>query len=202
MALKELSVPIDVSVVPADVRALLLDADERIDRHIHDQSANSPFGFVPSDFERVYAALWHINEYRLAPGPTLIEWGSGFGIVAAMATGLDFEAYGIEIDHGLVEAAEAFSADHERPAVFARGSFIPTDCEELTDAIPDSNWLTTGPSGYPELGLEPDDFDVVYVYPWPGEEDVVSGLFEHISAEGTLLVTYHGMEDIRVRRKT
>ena len=55
---------------------------------------------------------------------------------------------------------------------------------------------------YEEIGLDPDDFDVVFTYPWPHEEEVVFRLFERFTAPGAILVTFHGADDIRLRRKT
>ena len=36
------------------------------------------------------------------------------------------------------------------------------------------------------------DFDLVYVYPWPAERDVVAYLFREFARAGTLLLVYHG----------
>ena len=47
----------------------------------------------------------------------------------------------------------------------------------------------------------PDDFDVIFAYPWPGEEDVIMQLFDRYAAVGALLLTYHGIEELRIRRK-
>ena len=52
-----------------------------------------------------------------------------------------------------------------------------------------------------ELDLEPDDFDVVFAYPWPGEEQVIFDLFADTAAVGSLLLTYHGMDGVRLQRK-
>lgn len=63
-------------------------------------------------------------------------------------------------------------------------------------------WLDTdAPSAYDDLGVDVDDFDVLFAYPWPGEEDVVVDLFERYAAVGALLVTYQGVEAVHVRRK-
>jgi hypothetical protein len=49
--------------------------------------------------------------------------------------------------------------------------------------------------------LDPDDFDVVFAYPWPGEEQVIFDLFAGSTAVGALLLTYHGLEGLRLHRK-
>ena len=54
----------------------------------------------------------------------------------------------------------------------------PTASCRASTGPDDVAWLTTtGPDGYDELELEPDDFDVVFAYPWPGEEQVIFDLF-------------------------
>ena len=50
--------------------------------------------------------------------------------------------------------------------------------------------------------LDPDEVDAVYVYPWPDEERAVSDIFERYAAPGAVLLTYHGGEEFRLRRKT
>ena len=201
MALEDVDIIIDPEVVPEDVQAFLGEADERIDAFVADQSKRVPLGFVPSDFPRVYAALSTIVEQGLAPGSSLLEWGSGFGVVACMATWLDLDPHGIEIVPELVEASEKLAEDFELPAQFHLGSFVPSDGEELTDAVPDSHWLEAGRAAYTDIGLDIDDFDIVFAYPWPGEEGVTAALFERYGQDGALLVTYHGYEGIRVRRR-
>ncbi len=53
-----------------------------------------------------------------------------------------------------------------------------------------------------ELGLEPTDFDLIFAYPWPGEEQVIYDLFDRFAAAGAVLITYHGVQGMRVQRKT
>ena len=67
----------------------------------------------------------------------------------------------------------------------------------------DFAWLSTvGGSGYEELGLGPDDFDIIFAYPWPDEERLTGALFERYARAGAVLLTYHGGDDLRLRRKT
>ena len=53
-----------------------------------------------------------------------------------------------------------------------------------------------------ELGLDPDDFAVIFAYPWPDEEQVTAGLFQRYAAPGAVLLTHHGGAEFRLRRKT
>ncbi len=45
------------------------------------------------------------------------------------------------------------------------------------------------------------EFDVVFAYPWPDEEELTAQLFEQFARPGALLVSYHNDEDVTVRRK-
>jgi hypothetical protein len=51
------------------------------------------------------------------------------------------------------------------------------------------------------LQLDPDDFDIIFAYPWPGEEQVIFDLFADNAAVGALLLTYLGQEGLRLQRK-
>ena len=54
---------------------------------------------------------------------------------------------------------------------------------------------------YFELGLEVHDFDVVFVFPWPNDEQLMTSLFESFAADGALLLTYNELDGVRLRRK-
>jgi hypothetical protein len=137
-----------------------------------------------------------------APGDLFCEWGSGFGVVACLAAMLGFESCGIEIEGELVDAARALADDFGLSVEFIRGSFIPEGSDVCPDPDDGFAWLTTHDGGtQEELGLVPADFDTVFAYPWPDEERVVGELFERHAAVGAVLLTYHGNDVLRVRRK-
>ena len=192
----------EAAPLPEPVDALIRDAAARIDRFVEARTDDPIFGFVPSDFAAVYRVLWTIRSRRLAPGDAFLEWGSGFGVVALLAASLGFEATGIEIEPALVAEARRLAADHGLPVEFHEGSFLPAGAEPLADRTEEFAWLDVdGESAYEEMGLDPDDFDVIFAYPWPGEEHVVVDLFDACAATGALLVTYEGVEAVRVQRK-
>jgi hypothetical protein len=188
--------------LPADVAAFLREAERRLRRV---QSAQHSAAFVPSDFVGAYRALRALSERGLARGAFFCEWGSGLGVVACLAALLDFDACGIEIEPALVAAAQRLARDFELPAQFACGSFIPAGAiaEVSTDSA--FAWLTTDstepiddPDGF---GLDVDDFDVIFAYPWPDEEHFTAALFERYAAPGALLLTHHSTCEFRLRRK-
>jgi hypothetical protein len=116
--LVDIDISINGSVLPDDVVAFLREADLRVSQFVR----NSPIrvtGFVPSDFVTVYHSLRAITEANLAPGTSLCEWGSGFGVVASLAAMLEFKACGIEIERGLVDASRKLADDFGLPVEFA-----------------------------------------------------------------------------------
>jgi hypothetical protein len=201
MRLIEIELELPDVAIPANMAKLLAAAQRQIaalDRDVQPALA----AFVPSDFELVYRAIYAIQSGRLATGRRFIEWGSGLGVVACLAEWAGFDAVGIEIEPRLAGMAERLAAEHGVRAQFACGSFIPRGQEVRFDRLADVAWLSTdGPDGYEELNLEPDDFDVVFAYPWPGEEQVIFDLFADVAAVGALLLSYHGQEGVRLQRK-
>lgn len=198
MPLVDLEVPFAQAAPPGDVRSFLREAERRIERF---QRHSRIPAFVPSDFARTYAVLRTLAEADLAPGNLFCEWGSGFGVVTCLAAMLDFDACGIEIEAELVEAAQELAADFDLPVEFMHGSFVPQGGEAFLDNGDGFGWLTTEENEAQELDLEPEDFDVIFAYPWPDEEQVTGDLFERFGRAGAVLVTHHGCEDFRVRRK-
>ncbi|HEY2837576.1 MAG TPA: hypothetical protein VGJ26_00390 [Pirellulales bacterium] len=187
--------------LPSGVATLLADAKRRLNDFDAKYQASFP-AFVPSDFEKAYRALGWIHDTHLATGRRFLEWGSGIGAVTCLAALAGFDAIGIEIERPLVEIAESLAADHGLDAEFALGSYVPEGAEHLVEVLGEVTWLRTdGPDSYADLELEPDDFDVIFAYPWPGEEQVIFDLFLHTAAIGALLLTYHSQDGLRLNRK-
>lgn len=202
MRLKELDLDVPEAPLPGRVAALLADADGRIERFTQDRRDSPIAAFVPSDFVMAWHALRHIEALNLAPGRRFVEWGSGAGVVTCLAALAGFDACGIEIEPDLVDLAEGLALDHGIEAQFARGTFVPDSFQDQIVEQRSINWLRSdGDNGYEELGLDLDDFDVCFAYPWPGEEDMIFDLFELHAAEGSLLLTYHGVELLLTHRK-
>jgi SAM-dependent methyltransferase len=187
--------------VPTAVADLLSEAQLRLQQYDAEFQASIP-AFVPSEFEQVYRALAWIHEAQLAAGRRFLEWGSGIGVVACLAAEVGFDSIGIEIESALVEIAESIAAAHGIDVEFACGSYVPQGAEPLVDTAGEVTWLRTdGPDGYADLDLEPEDFDLIYAYPWPGEEQVIFDLFESCASVGALLLTFHSQDGLRLQRK-
>lgn len=202
MSLIDLDVALVEASPPRPIQELIEEAHRRIDRFLIRRAKEPVAGFVASDFELAYAALETTLQLELATGRKFCEWGSGFGVVAAMASLLGFDACGMEVDEELVNEARQLAGDFGADVDFVQGSLIPEGADVALDANEDFHWLdSTADGGYDELQLDVDDFDVIYAYPWPGEEQVIEQIFDRHAAVGAILVTFHGSADLRLFRK-
>lgn len=206
MPLVEIEISNHGSVLPDEIDRFLREADMRVSQFLENNPRRAS-SFIPSDFKTVYHALQAITDENLAPGDMMCEWGSGFGVVASLASMLEYTACGIEVDQDLVDAARRLADDFGLPVEFALGSFIPSGAELIAEeAYVENNaeysWLITdAEDGYDELQCSLEDFDLVFSYPWPGEDYLIANLFEKHAAEGALLLTYDYPETMRLRRK-
>jgi hypothetical protein len=143
---------------------------DRFDREVRERNWHP---FVPGDYGGILQTLL---EFR-APGVKFLEWGSATGVVVVMADLLGLDAYGIELDGGLVAIARGLAERYESRARFVAGSFLPTGYR-WRPKTGDGRLGTIGQgvSAYAELGHGLDDFDVVYAYPWNGEEPMMLDL--------------------------
>ena len=143
--------------------------------------------FVAADYDSVRATLMSLRK----PGRRFLEWGSATGVITIMADLLGFDACGIELDASLVGVARELATRWESNARFAAGSFLPLGWQWRNargDGRPGTIGL--GPSGYLELGRALDDFDVVYGYPWMGEEPMMLDLMRSHGRDDALLVLH------------
>lgn len=152
--------------------------------------------FVPADYDVVLDALLALR----APGQRFLEWGSATGVITIMADLLGYEAYGIELDADLVETARALARKYGSGARFAAGSFLPGGYRyRPRNGDGRLGTIGDGESGYRELGVPLDDFDIVYGYPWGGEEPMMLDLMRAYGGRDARLLILGGNE-IRVYR--
>lgn len=202
MTLIRLDLPTDLPPAPPKAAAFIADAQARIEQFIQSRLNDPIHSFVPSDFPLVYGALHHVADAHLAPGPLFCEWGSGAGVVTCLAAMTGFEACGIEVESDLVDLAVAMARRHHVRAGFCLGNFVPHDGQDIAAQTDEFEWLAVGGRDpYDEMDLEISDFDLIFAYPWPGEERVIERLFDRFAADGALLMTYNGQEGIRLFRK-
>ena len=54
---------------------------------------------------------------------------------------------------------------------------------------------------YQQLDAEIADFDLIFAFPWPNDEELTARMFERFGADGALLLTYCEQDSVRLRRK-
>ncbi|TVR59535.1 MAG: class I SAM-dependent methyltransferase [Gemmatimonadales bacterium] len=166
---------------------------DRFDNEIRQKDFHA---FVAADYPVVLATLVALR----APGQRFLEWGSATGIITIMADLLGFEAYGIEIDPSLAGQARELARLHGSQARFITGSFLPTGYRwRQAGGDERLGTIATGESGYLKMGMPLEEFDVIFGYPWPGEEGLMLDLMRvHGRADATLLIhTPAGMKVYR-----
>jgi len=202
MPLVRLSLPNALPPVPPGVARFIVDAQSRIDSFIESHLTEPIHSFVPSDFSFVYGALRYVADKHLAAGPLFCEWGSGAGVVTCLAAMVGFDACGIEFETDLVELSIRLARHYHLRAGFCRGNFVPRGGQKIAEEVSEFEWLAIGgPDPYDQMDLEIDDFDMIFAYPWPGEERVIERLFDRFASDGALLMTYNGAEGVRLFRR-
>jgi hypothetical protein len=190
------------AALPAAVRSFLASAHRRIDAWFARPEYRGAHGFIPSDYELVWRTLSGLRRDQ-PDARHLLEWGSGFGVVVGLGALLGFEASGIEVDRGLVAASRELLAEHRLRATIAEGSFVPEDLvakDRLADA--ETRTVLDAADAYDDLRADLQDFDVVFAYPWPTEEELYCDVFARGADHGAVLLTYSRAEGMRAYRKT
>jgi hypothetical protein len=147
-----------------------------------------PFhGYVSADYMAVYESLSRLRGSVIS----VLEWGSGLGVVTIMASRMGFEAYGIESEASLVSHSESLAISYGSKARFAQGSFIPN--EFVCDPSKGSEVVRTDTntaSAYDEFDLQLNHFDLVYAYPWPKEQTLYRNIMQDCGRKDAMLLTY------------
>lgn len=143
--------------------------------------------FVPADYSRVERVLVPLR----GSGLRFLEWGSAMGVITIMADLLGFEAYGIEIDPELAATAVDLARQYRSGARFATGSYLPTGYRwKSPTGDRRLGTIGRGPSGYIALNHPLEDFDLVFAYPWSGEEPVMHDVMRSYGRKDAFLLLY------------
>jgi hypothetical protein len=141
--------------------------------------------FIPANYEGILAGLQTLR----GPGLRFLEWGSATGVITILADLLGFEAYGIELDPRLVEVARSLARRHGSKARFEAGSLFPNGYRFRGIAGDRrTGTLGDGEAAYARLGHALTEFDVVYGYPWFGEEAVMHDLMDRYGSRDAWLM--------------
>ncbi len=209
MALEEINLDEMSREVPEDITAFLARAEEHIDAHF-DAGKNRRYPqFIPCDSALLYSVISYLKDAGHVSGEVFCEWGSGIGVGVCLAAKLGYEAYGIEIEDELVEAAEVLADEVAVEGVtFLAISYIPEGLDSYSGVGGDeivaesSTFLGEGDRVYYE-GMDCDlsEVDLFFVYPWPSEHEFMAELFDTIASEGAVLIAYYGDGEICAYRK-
>jgi SAM-dependent methyltransferase len=187
--------------IPADVRNWIVEGRQRVQRFQDVWDRRQIEQFVACDYELVYQSLDWIVQQRLATGRRFLEWGCGFATVCGLAAQLGFDVVGIEAEHELLQHGRSLIEDWGQPAELVHGNFLPRGSEVMADdpTLPSLGHPLLDP--YADIGLEVDDFAIVFAYPWPGEEEFLAQVFDRYAAIDALFLHYCGPYDMRLLRK-
>lgn len=150
-----------------------------------------------SDAVAFSAGLKTLRRHQCLRGRRFCEWGSGIGLMTALAALEGFDAVGIEAEPVLVNAAQKAFPQAVRGPRFMEGSFVPVAAAErfrVVGTYGATVWEPSlDPDPYAALGLDCAEIDLVYAYPWPREIPLYETLFAQCASPGALLWLYvHG----------
>ena len=200
LKLRPMEVDLDSDPLPAAPAAFIADAEARISKFLDEHEHAQKVGFFPSDYETAYRVLRAVREIDREVR-SFCEWGSGFGVVAGLAASLGYESCGIEIDRRLIETSRKLLADYKLPVEILEGSFVPDEySEDEEESDCDTRTVMSGARGNDEVDVEIRDFDVVFAFPWPTEEELFRDMFARFASVGSILITFQFSEGAKVHR--
>lgn len=154
--------------------------------------------YVHADWAEVVPALRRLRDACT----TFLECGSGLGVVTIVADLLGYDAYGIELDPWLFEQSQLLAERFGAQPTWAQGSFVPEGARD--DVAHDSaDFLTIrdGEPAYDELGMTLADFDLVYAFPWPGEEERFLDLAREHARRDAYVLLYGAADGYQLFRR-
>jgi hypothetical protein len=184
---RPLSVDLSKTLDPAlrrTITALIDDGYEIWERFDAEVRQKEWHPFVPFDYENALRMLLEIG-----PGPQkFLEWGSGTGVITIMADLLGFDAHGIELDGRLVKSGQELAQKYGSKARLVEGSFLPAGYRWRGNGDDRMGTIGEGRSGYLELGMPLESFDVVFGYPWDGEAPLMRDVMKQYGRADARLI--------------
>ena len=193
---------VDTTPIPTELAARITSARNEIEAFQDRWDCPQIEQFVAADYPLVYQCLnWTLQSQTLL-GQRFLEWGSGFSIVSAIAAEMGLNAFGIEAERDLLAMGRKTIQTWNVSVELVEGNFLPPGAALLADDPMLPSLSHEVADGYAKIGLELDDFAMVYAYPWPGEDDFHEFVFDRYAASGALLMLFCGPNDVRLWRKT
>jgi len=192
---------VDQTPVPQSIERLIGEARARIETFQDRWDQPQMEQFVAADYRHVYQSIHWTLQTQLLIGRRFLEWGCGFAVVSALAATFDLEVIGIEAEGDLLRQGRHTIATWDAAVELVHGNFLPDRAESLAadPTLPSIGHVVA--SAYEAIGLDLDDFALVYSYPWPGEDNFHEAVFDRYGARGALLMMFCGPNDIRMCRK-
>jgi len=204
MSLQEIPLaPLPDVDLPKAVADLIGEADRRMDAFYEAGLGRRYPKFIPSDPKVVHAAIARLIGEGHLRGSVFCEWGCGYAIASGIAALLGLESHGIEIEEELALNAARLMADLRIPVEILKTDYLPDGFDE-SDGVGGKDLISPGetmaPGGFvspPEYdGLDPAEVDLFFVYPWPGQEQMMMDLFEAVATDGAILLLYLGEGEV------
>ena len=202
--LTQIQIPssVDTTPIPTELATRITSARNEIEAFQDRWDCPQIEQFVAADYPLVYQCLnWTLQSQTLL-GQRFLEWGSGFSIVSAIAAEMGLNAFGIEAERDLLAMGRKTIQTWNVSVELVEGNFLPPGAAQLSDDPMLPSLSHEVADGYAKIGLELDDFAMVYAYPWPGEDDFHEFVFDRYAASGALLMLFCGPNDVRLWRKT
>ncbi len=204
IVLDRITVPssVDEISLPAEIHTRIAHAQNRI-REFQDRWDRPQIEqFVAADYQLVLQTLIWTLQSQQSIGRRFLEWGCGFAVVSALAARLGLDAIGIEAEEDLLAEGRKTVLQWDAAVELVHGNFLPPGAESLAEDLSLPSLGHPVADGYEKVGLDLDDFAIVYSYPWPGEDDFHEAVFDRYCVPGALLMLFCGPHDVRLWRKT
>ncbi len=203
MALLEIEFEPDDGITTQELKQWIAAGRQRIELYWDHFSAKPLPQYIECDFDYVAQALAVCVHRKLADGTLFCEWGCGFGIVTGIAAILGFEAIGVEAEEFLCRQASELLVQNRVSAEIWQGNFLPRGARQLAvDEDPLVSLTHSIEPAYDQNDMSINDFALIFVYPWPGEEHFLKSVFHRFARVGALLLLYRGPYQMELYRKT
>ena len=193
---------VDSTPIPSELAARITSARSEIEAFQDRWDRPQIEQFVAADYHLVYQCLNWTLQFQPRLGQRFLEWGSGFSIVSAIAAELGLNSFGIEAERDLLAMGRKTIQTWNVSVELVEGNFLPPGAAQLSDDPMLPSLSHDVADAYQKIGLDLDDFALVYAYPWPGEDDFHEFVFDRYAASGALLMLFCGPNDVRLWRKT
>lgn len=129
------------------------------------------------------------------PPAKVLDLGCGDGSATVYFATKGYDTYGIDLNRELIRDAERMAKGYKNERMtFAHGNYLPPDIRARTPPAPHI-LLQDSPDPYEFLGVQPNQFDIFFIFPWPGQMLSVFDFIRTHAKKGARLMTLGSEED-------